>query len=62
LLWGTIVLDEVTRTGPILILAGAGAAATVLAVLALARATVVADDGGEGTDERPSASVRESRA
>jgi drug/metabolite transporter (DMT)-like permease len=41
LLWGTIVFDESTRTGPILVLAAGGAALIIVAVLALARASAV---------------------
>jgi hypothetical protein len=37
LLWGTVVLGESTRTGPVLALAGLGAGAIAVAALALAR-------------------------
>jgi hypothetical protein len=39
LLWGTIVLDEQTRTGPILLLAAAGAIGIVAGVLLLVRSS-----------------------
>ena len=41
LLWGTIVLGEQTRTGPVLLLAGLGAALMVAGVLGLARSPAV---------------------
>jgi hypothetical protein len=61
LLWCTIVLNESTRTGPILFLAVAGAAVTVAAVLALARTTIPAYDDLGGRS-RTTLAARESRA
>lgn len=39
-LWGTVVTDESTRTGPVLLLAVVGAATIVVAAIWLARATL----------------------
>lgn len=44
-LWGTVVIGEHTRSGPILLLPAAGAALIVVAVVALARTTAQADQG-----------------
>lgn len=43
LLWGTVVFEESTRTGPILLLAAAGAALIIAAVLTLARSSDASD-------------------
>jgi drug/metabolite transporter (DMT)-like permease len=40
LLWGTVVFDESTRTGPILLLAAAGAVLIIVAALGLARSAL----------------------
>jgi hypothetical protein len=39
LLWGTVVIGEHTRTGPILVLAGLGAAVIAAGAVLLARVT-----------------------
>jgi hypothetical protein len=44
-LWGTVVTEEQTRTGPVLILAGLGGLLIVLAALSLARAAARIDAG-----------------
>lgn len=60
--WGTAVIGETTRTGPVLALAVVGGAAIVVSVIALARATGRADSapgpGARDADaDRPTAAV-----